>query len=352
MIGESESSEYGKVIVAKDYDDDETERKGRKIKKPVDNKHVIKIDNIPDYKNEINDLKSILKNALQQQDSKLECKIKELKNEIDEQNKKIYLLSEIYKESEKFSKKIGNNLMDLKKQFNKVINTFKVLYIRKICNFILKELINRYNDRIALTKHKFKNSLGPDFSLTVVLKDIRKISKDKITALFDFLWETQQNCSKLIHFKDVKLPIFKEIFYTLINKDIKDKSKDTLYVDINEMVKLIFENMDESNMDTSTKITERIIILDKYIKEEEIKISDKDEIEIKINIRDEDDEDDEETNYAEKLQKIMSGKYKGNISVSHLLKILKDKLVSNEKETNKLLIETNNSLEPKYFYNL
>ena len=110
--------------------------------------------------------------------------------------------------------------------------------------------------------------------------------------------------------------------------------------------------MDESNMDTSTKITERIIILDKYIKEEEIKISDKDEIEIKINIRDEDDEDDEETNYAEKLQKIMSGKYKGNISVSHLLKILKDKLVSNEKETNKLLIETNNSLEPKYFYNL
>ena len=64
--------------------------------------------------------------------------------------------------------------------------------------------------------------------------------------------------------------------------------------------------MDESNMDTSTKITERIIILDKYIKEEEIKISDKDEIEIKINIRDEDDEDDEETNYAEKLQKIMS----------------------------------------------
>ena len=84
----------------------------------------MKIDNIPDYKNEINDLKSILKNALQQQDSKLECKIKELKNEIDEQNKKIYLLSEIYKESNKFSKKIGNNLMDLKKQFNKVINTF------------------------------------------------------------------------------------------------------------------------------------------------------------------------------------------------------------------------------------
>ena len=203
-----------------------------------------------------------------------------------------------------------------------------------------------------MTKHKFKNSLGPDFSLTVVLKDIRKISKDKITALFDFLWETQQNCSKLIHFKDVKLPIIKEIFYTLINKNIKDKSKDTLYVDINEMVKLIFENVNESNMDTSTKLTERIIILDKYIKEEEIKISDRDEIEIKINITDEEDEDDEETNYSEKLEKIMSGKYKGNISIAHLLKILKDKLVSNEKETYKLLIETNNSLEREYFCNL
>lgn len=84
----------------------------------------MKIDNIKNYQNEINDLKSLLQNALQQQDSKLESKIKELKNEIDEQNKKIYLLSEIYKESNKFSKKIGNNLMDLKKQFNKVINTF------------------------------------------------------------------------------------------------------------------------------------------------------------------------------------------------------------------------------------
>ena len=145
MIGESESSEYGKVIVAKDYDDDETERKGRKIKKSMDNKYIMKIDNIKNYQNEINDLKSLLQNALQQQDySKLESKIKELKNEIDEQNKKIYLLSEIYKESNKFSKKIGNNLMDLKKQFNKVINTFKVLYIRKMCNFMLKELIKYF----------------------------------------------------------------------------------------------------------------------------------------------------------------------------------------------------------------
>ena len=70
-------------------------------------------------------------------------------------------------------------------------------------------------------------------------------------------------------------------------------------------------------------------LLDKYIKEEEIKISDRDEIEIKINITDEEDEDDEETNYSEKLEKIMSGKYKGNISIAHLLKILKDKFVSN-----------------------
>ena len=93
-------------------------------------------------------------------------------------------------------------------------------------------------------------------------------------------------------------------------------------------------------------------ILDKYIKEEEIKISDRDEIEIKINITDEEDEDDEETNYSEKLEKIMSRKYKGNISIAHLLKILKDKLVSNEKETYKLLIETNNSLEREYFCNL
>lgn len=372
--GESESSEKTRVIGTKDNDDDEeSERKGRK-KKIVDNRPSMKIEKDKTTTKEIDDIKQ----ALQQQEYKFENKINglknkinelknktnelenetnelknetnELKSEIGEQNKKIYLLSEIYHESDKFSKKIENNLIDLRTQFNKVINTFKVLYIRKICNFIIKELINRYHDNIALTKYKFKNNVGHDFSLTVVLRDLYKISKKKITSLFDFLWDTQKNCSKLIHLNNVRLPIVKEIFYTLINKDIKDKKKDTLFVDISEMVKLLFEKMEDEKEGTSNKLNERIAILDKYIKEEEIKISEDGNVEININIKD-DDDDDEETNYSQKMEMIMSGKYEGNITIIKLLKILKNKYMYNENQ-NKLLIGTNGSIEPEYFYNL
>jgi len=328
---ESESSKNIRVIyLTEDDDNDENERKGRRKKNPS----VIKMpSNIKE--------ESIKKEMIF---TFLNNKINKLGNEL---NKKIYLLSEIYKESEIYIKKLGKNYLDTKSQLNQVLNTYKVLYIRKICNIIIKELIDRYKDNIALTKTKFKSDNGPDFSLTVVFKDILKISKSKITAVFDFLWKTQQNCSKLIHFNDVKFPIIKEIFYSLINEDIKDKNKDTLVINIKEMVKLLFENIGQSELNINNESSDKINILDKYIKEEEIKLSDNGKMNLTLNIN-----DDDEIDYSKKIEKIMTGKYEGNIEITNLLKILKNKLMFNQREINKFLISANNTIEPDYFYNL
>ena len=37
-------------------------------------------------------------------------------------------------------------------KLNSVINAFKVLYYRKIANFILDGLVNRYSESLAITK--------------------------------------------------------------------------------------------------------------------------------------------------------------------------------------------------------
>ena len=176
----------------------------------------------------------------------------------------------------------------------------------------------------------------------MVFKDILKISESKITAVFDFLWKAQQNCSKLIHFNDVKFPIIKEIFYSLINDDITDKNKDTLVINIKEMVKLLFENIGQSKLNINNESSDEITIIDKYIKEEEIKLSDNDKMNLALNIN----HDDDEIDYSKKIEKIMTGKYEGNIEIINLLNILKNKLMLNQREFNKFLISANNTIEP------
>ena len=89
-------------------------------------------------------------------------------------------------------------------------------------------------------------------------------------------------------------------------------------------------------------------VLDKYIKEEEIKLSNNDKMNLALNINDDNDEID----YSKKIEKIMTDKYEGNIEIINLLNILKNKLMFNQRGINKFLIIANNTLEPDYFYNL
>ena len=68
------------------------------------------------------------------------------KKEIPTQNVKISLLSEIHNSSEKNSKAVNAYVMNLGTQFFTLFNSCKVLFVRKIFDFLLEGLIDKHKN--------------------------------------------------------------------------------------------------------------------------------------------------------------------------------------------------------------
>ena len=73
---------------------------------------------------------------------------------------------------------------------------------------------------MALTRTRFKNNNGVKFQLIEFKKNIIGISKFKLNLIIDFLMETKQNFSTIIHMNKVDeiiKPIMKELFILFVN---------------------------------------------------------------------------------------------------------------------------------------
>ena len=116
--------------------------------------------------------------------------------------------------------------------FNSLYNSCKVLYIRKICDFILEGLINKYQNSMVLTRYNFQNEIGTIFPLIVLKNDLHKISKYYLNLLIDYLMETKQNCCTIANMNRINdkaiLPNIKEVFYIPLNKRLKNANGFTL----------------------------------------------------------------------------------------------------------------------------
>ena len=144
---------------------------------------------------------------------------------IKNQNNKIGLLLSIYYHSDIYSQKIEKYVLKLGLKFNKLIDSFKVLYTRKICNFILDGIINSYGKSLALTKYDLYIESN-NFKLIVFKKNVKHISKYYLNLIIDFLIETKQNTSNIIFIHKDDIPIMKGIsFIFLINQKILMKMK-------------------------------------------------------------------------------------------------------------------------------
>ena len=139
--------------------DDENKKKSEKLKAEIDWKFG---EIINDHNEKI---------AAQEE------KINEQKKEIIAANNKKALLSEIHNQSNILSNKMNKYIMKLGIGFNSLYNSCKVLYIRKICDFILEGLINKYQNSMVLTRYNFQNEIGTIFPLIVLKNDLHKISK-------------------------------------------------------------------------------------------------------------------------------------------------------------------------------
>ena len=84
---------------------------------------------------------------------------------------------------------------------------------------------------------KFRNDDDKySFSLIVARKDINKIDKYKINLIMDFLMETKQNTSKVIHIGKEEAIIQKEIFDELVeNQNISTNKKTKVKTNFSEI---------------------------------------------------------------------------------------------------------------------
>ena len=322
---------------------------------------------------------------------------KEMKKEKAETNKKIGLLIEIQNKSDQYH---NINYKNTNYKINALINSYRILYVRKFSNFILDALIKKYKKYLSKTKKEFISDRYP-FRLIVADKNINGISKYQINLIFDFLMEVKQNTSNIIHLGNKEIIIQKEIFMELImkNEKVSKNEKNNLTIGIEDMVSVIFGNKVESDGKQKTKLSrphKKIIeAIKKYIEEEEEeeeeekkndqKSSDENESEEELENVDEkkkntntkkeniidiasylksskneykDLENEESSNQSEedleRIQNIMSGddNTQSDAKIKSLLKNLCDRLTKIYSIKNYITNYRNVEIDPVYFYNL
>ena len=272
-----------------------------------------------------------------------------MKNEIHLLNKKILLLSEIYQQTEIYLKKINRYVVSSRSEINCLINSFKVLFIRKICNYILDNIYIKYKDSLAFTEREFVNSENSVFNAIVAKDDIAGINKYKINLLLDFLIETKRKCSRIIHINEDDVPVIKEIFFSILDKG-KIVKENEFILNIQDMTYVLFNDNVIKNEKSSNKYNKVISFLNNYLNNEGEDLTEESLIQEENIAEDSLNGQDKEEDYFKKIKKVISGE-KNNIDIKELLEILKEKLYANQIEIDEHSIASNEIMNANYFYN-
>ena len=261
------------------------------------------------------------------------------KNNIDDLNSKISLLSEIVNQKKIYFNKVKEYILSKGIKFDSLYNSCKVMFVRKICDFILDGLIRNYKLYLVKTKDIFKNNNGITFNLIVFRKDVPdKYAKN---LLIDYIMEIKQQCSLIIHmnnFNEINIPIMKELFYIIMNdgESKDDNNNNNFNLNIKQMTNIILE----CNND----------------KEEKLIKSDETNVEvINTEIHDEIDQLDDEDSYLNKddneIVETAINKT-SNIKKEDLIEILKEEVRTNKKGIKEINNQKSQTITPSYFYNL
>ena len=208
----------------------------------------------------INDLKKKIDDIIKF-NNKNENKIKELINSNDVNQRQIKELinsndanqrqiNELLKYKEKFLKVIGalnevNNrnekyikynlnikFENLKCKFDLLLDSYKVLFIRKVANIFLMELYSRYSSYIK--EVNFRMNHNKKHLVTICVKDIQEVDKQIINLIIDFLKFIKRKTSSMIHIHDENFEFQKEILYEAIDKEIPNTEESGMNISLEE----------------------------------------------------------------------------------------------------------------------
>jgi hypothetical protein len=178
--------------------------------------------------------------------------VKEQNDKIENQNKIINIMNDIDDQKDIYYK---TKINGINKKVKLIMNSYKILYMRKLANLLLQKIYKKYSHCLGKTFIEYGNKKEKKkVDVIAVLPNIKKldtVESYNINLLIDFLRFVWKKCSTGIHINDENFPFQKEILYEYLNPVKKINNKKIVNnnleksMKIKEIINLIFEENNE-----------------------------------------------------------------------------------------------------------
>ena len=294
-----------------------------------------------------------LKNVVKEQDDKMK-----------KQDKKINIMNDIDNQKDIYYKTTINGI---NKKVKLIMNSYKILYMRKLANLLLQKIYKKYSHFLGKTYIEYGNKKEKKkVDVIAVLPNIKKldtVESYNINLLIDFLRFVWKKCSTGIHINDENFPFQKEILYEYLNPVKKINNKKIVNnnleksMKIKEIINLIFEENNERDENSENfKILESDLVKEIKNKIKEGLIMNKTEENInKINFEEEDiltiSSSESDDDFGENEIKNIIQKSVNEVDLSLIIKKLFKLIKANQKSNNNI-IDNIIDINGEYLYNL
>ena len=275
--------------------------------------------------------------------------IQNLKNVVENQNKIINIMNDIDNQKDIYYK---TKINGINKKVKLIMNSYKILYMRKLANLLLQKIYKKYSHCLGKTFIEYGNKKEKKkVDVIAVLPNIKKldtVESYNINLLIDFLRFVWKKCSTGIHINDENFPFQKEILYEYLNPVKKINNKKIVNnnfeksMKIKEIINLIFEENNESDENSENiKILESDLVKEIKNKIKEGLIMNKTEENInKINFEEEDiltiSSSESDDDFGENEIKNIIQKSVNEVDLSLIIKKLFKLIKANQKNNNNI----------------
>ena len=275
--------------------------------------------------------------------------VQNLKNVVENQNKIINIMNDIDNQKDIYYK---NKINGINKKVKLIMNSYKILYMRKLANLLLQKIYKKYSHCLGKTYIEYGNKKEKKkVDVIAVLPNIKKldtVESYNINLLIDFLRFVWKKCSTGIHINDENFPFQKEILYEYLNPVKKINNKKIVNnnleksMKIKEIINLIFEENNERDENSENiKILESDLVKEIKNKIKEGLIMNKTEENInKINFEEEDiltiSSSESDDDFGENEIKNIIQKSVNEVDLSLIIKKLFKLIKANQKNNNNI----------------
>ena len=190
--------------------------------------------------------------------------IKELKQQINNFAISNYLEKALNKNLKIYSEK---KMAVLEEQYQKIMNSYKIVYFRKMSNLILDNLFKSHKKMFSKTRPIFCNDEKPDYrknTFPIIIVDkkfdnILKVDKYLINLIIDYLMYMKDFTSAIIHLSDIRYNVQIEILSQYIGHEV-EMINDKYYLSSEELINLTFQQEKTDKTDNKSIINKNLNI--------------------------------------------------------------------------------------------